>query len=142
MKAVDGVNFHVDAGETFAIVGESGCGKSVTAFSIMQLIPCPPGKIESGRIELNGQNLVPLSEREMRSIRGGEIGMIFQEPMTSLNPVFTCGSQIVEAIRLHDKGISSADAKARAIDLLDKVGILKPAMRFDCYPHQLSGGMR
>jgi len=141
VKAVDGVDFHVKAGETFAIVGESGCGKSVTAFSIMRLIPSPPGKIESGRIELYGRNLLSLNEKQMRNVRGGKIGMIFQEPMTSLNPVFTCGSQITEAIRLHEK-ISTGHARTRAIQLLEDVGIPMPATRFKSYPHQLSGGMR
>ncbi len=141
VKAVDGVSFRIDRGRTFALVGESGCGKSVTAFSIMQLIPIPPGRIVSGSIELDGEELLDLNEKQMRHIRGSQIGMIFQEPMSSLNPVFTCGSQIVEAIRLHRR-ISSRDARAMAIDLLVQVGIPEPAQRFDEYPHQLSGGMR
>ncbi len=141
VKAVDGVSFRVDAGQTLALVGESGCGKSVTSFSILQLVPCPPGRIESGSIELNSRELLKLNERRMRSVRGGEISMIFQEPMTSLNPVFTCGSQIVEAIRLHRR-ISAGQAREVGIDLLAKVGIEDPATRFDAYPHQLSGGMR
>jgi len=140
-SAVDGVSFSIAAGETFALVGESGCGKSVTAFSILRLIPKPPGKIVSGRIELEGQNLVELSERQMRSVRGGKIGMVFQEPMTSLNPVFTCGNQISEAIMLHRK-VSRREARKIGVELLDKVGIPSPQQRYDDFPHQLSGGMR
>jgi oligopeptide/dipeptide ABC transporter ATP-binding protein len=141
VRAVDGVSFDVNAGETFALVGESGCGKSVTAFSILQLIPSPPGKIESGQIELHGCNLLTYSQKEMRRVRGGKVGMIFQEPMTSLNPVFTCGNQIIEAVQLHRK-CSTRDARDRAVELLKKVGIAEPARRLDSYPHQLSGGMR
>ncbi len=141
VRAADGVSFDIAPGETFALVGESGCGKSVTAFSIMRLLACPPAKIEAGCVSLQGLDLLKLSERQMRKIRGGLIGMVFQEPMSSLNPVFTCGSQIVEAIRLHRK-ISPANARARAIELLEKVGIPAPAQRFGEYPHQLSGGMR
>ena len=141
VKAVDGVSFHIAPGETFALVGESGCGKSVTAFSIMSLVPCPPGEIVSGTIEMEGTNLLKLNERRMRQIRGGQIGMIFQEPMSSLNPVFTCGNQIVEAIRLHRK-MTHREAKSLGIELLGKVGIASPARRFGAYPHQLSGGMR
>ena len=140
-KAVDGVSFRIDKGETFGVVGESGCGKSVTSFSIMGLIPQPPGKIVGGRIEYLGQNLLDLSEKEMRGVRGGTVGMIFQEPMTSLNPVFTVGQQLVEAIRLH-RDVSSSQAKEIAIEMIDKVGIVNPAERFNSYPHQLSGGMR
>lgn len=141
VRAVDGVSFDVRRGETFALVGESGCGKSVTAFSILRLLPCPPGRIESGRIELKGQNLLDLSESQMRRVRGGRIGMVFQEPMTSLNPVFTCGQQIIEAIRLHRK-MSPRQARALAVELLAKVGLADPARRLGAYPHQLSGGMR
>jgi len=139
-RAVDGVSFHVNAGETLAIVGESGCGKSVTAMSILRLIPEPPGKI-AGAIRLNGRNLLDLSEREMRSIRGNDVSMIFQEPMTSLNPVLTVGRQIGETLRLH-QGMSKAGAEARAIEMLQLVGIPEPARRVREYPHQLSGGMR
>ncbi len=141
VRAVGGVSFAIGQGESFALVGESGCGKSVTAFSILQLLPTPPARIESGQIELHGQNLLELSEREMRKVRGGQIGMVFQEPMSSLNPVFTCGNQIVEAIRLHKK-VSAREAKTQAIDLLKKVGIPAPERRFSEFPHQLSGGMR
>jgi oligopeptide/dipeptide ABC transporter ATP-binding protein len=141
LRAVDGVSFKIAPGETFALVGESGCGKSVTAFSIMRLLASPPAKIEADCVSLQGQDLLKLSERQMRKIRGGRIGMVFQEPMSSLNPVFTCGSQIIEAIRLHRKA-SPAQAKALAIELLEKVGIPAPDQRFGEYPHQLSGGMR
>ncbi len=141
VKAVDGVSFAVEKGKTFALVGESGCGKSVTAFSIMQLLMIPPAEIASGRIELLGRNLLGLSEKEMRDVRGGQVSMIFQEPMTSLNPVFTCGSQIVEAIELHQK-VRGRAAREVAVDMLDKVGIPDPVQRFMEYPHQLSGGMR
>jgi len=141
VRAVEGVSFAIDKGKTLAIVGESGCGKSVTAFSIMRILPCPPGRIAAGKVALDGRELLGLSEGQMRLIRGGKIGMIFQEPMTSLNPVFTCGSQIVEAIELH-RGVFGAAARELAIDMLRKVGIPEPAQRFDEYPHQLSGGMR
>ena len=139
-RAVDGVSFHVEAGETLAVVGESGCGKSVTAMSILRLIPEPPGKI-AGAIRFNGKNLLDLSEVEMRSIRGNEISMIFQEPMTSLNPVLTVGRQIGETLRLH-QGMSARQAEDRAIDMLKLVGIPEPERRVREYPHQLSGGMR
>ncbi len=141
VKAVDGVNFQINQGETFALVGESGCGKSVTAYSIMRIVPSPPGQIAGGNVMLEGRNLLDLSEQKMREIRGSKISMIFQEPMTSLNPVFTCGTQIVEAIQLH-RNISGKAAKDLAIELLAKVGIPEPALRFKEYPHQLSGGMR
>ncbi|WP_198370308.1 ABC transporter ATP-binding protein [Roseomonas rosulenta] len=139
-RAVDGVNFHVNAGETVAIVGESGCGKSVTAMSILRLIPEPPGKI-AGAIRFNGRDLLKLSDREMRDIRGNEISMIFQEPMTSLNPVLTVGRQIGETLRLH-QGLSAQAAEARAVEMLKLVGIPEPQRRVREYPHQLSGGMR
>jgi peptide/nickel transport system ATP-binding protein len=139
-RAVDGVSFHVEAGETLAVVGESGCGKSVTAMSILRLIPEPPGKI-AGAIRFNGKNLLDLSEVEMRSIRGNEISMIFQEPMTSLNPVLTVGRQIGETLRLH-QGMSAQQAEDRAVDMLKLVGIPEPERRVKEYPHQLSGGMR
>jgi len=140
-KAVDGVNYSIPVGKTLAVVGESGCGKSVTALSVMRLIPNPPGRIVSGRIEFNGQNLLDLPEEQMREIRGNNISMIFQEPMTSLNPVFTVGNQIIEAITLHqDK--TKAQARALTIEMLDLVGIADPHIRVDSYPHQLSGGMK
>jgi peptide/nickel transport system ATP-binding protein len=139
--AVDGVSYDVDKRETLGLVGESGCGKSVTALSIMRLIPTPPGNIAGGKILFEGKNLLDVSEAEMRKIRGNRISMIFQEPMTSLNPVFTCGSQISEAIELHQK-LSKHDAKDKAIEMLKLVGIPAPVQRFSEYPHQLSGGMR
>ncbi|MBN1556054.1 MAG: ABC transporter ATP-binding protein [Phycisphaerae bacterium] len=141
LRAVDGVSFDVPAAKTFALVGESGCGKSVTAFSILRLVPCPPGRIENGEVVLQGRDLLGYSEKQMRQVRGGQVGMVFQEPMTSLNPVFTCGNQIIEAIRLHRK-LSAGDARGLAMELLKKVGIAEPAGRLDAYPHQLSGGMR
>jgi oligopeptide/dipeptide ABC transporter ATP-binding protein len=141
VRAVDGVSFAIPRGRTFALVGESGCGKSVTAYSILRLLPMPPGRIAAGRIELDEQDLLTLSEREMRDVRGGRISMVFQEPMTSLNPVFTCGSQIVEAIRLH-RPMSRGEAADLAVKMLARVGIPDPAQRFREYPHQLSGGMR
>jgi peptide/nickel transport system ATP-binding protein len=139
-RAVDGVTFHVEAGETLAIVGESGCGKSVTAMSILRLIPEPPGKI-AGSIRFEGRDLLKCSDREMRDIRGNEISMIFQEPMTSLNPVLTVGRQIGETLRLH-QGLSSSQAEAKAVEMLTLVGIPEPGRRVREYPHQLSGGMR
>src|ERR1700736_3468184 len=139
-RAVDGVSFHVDEGETLAIVGESGCGKSVTAMSLMRLIPEPPGKI-AGSVRFQDKDLLQLSEREMRAIRGNDISMIFQEPMTSLNPVLTVGRQIGETLRMH-QGLDKQAAEARAIEMLTLVGIPEPARRVREYPHQLSGGMR
>ena len=139
-RAVDGVSFHVDEGETLAIVGESGCGKSVTSMSLMRLIAEPPGKI-AGSIRFQGKDLLQLSEREMRAIRGNDISMIFQEPMTSLNPVLTVGRQIGETLRMH-QGLDKQAAEARAIEMLTLVGIPEPARRVREYPHQLSGGMR
>jgi peptide/nickel transport system ATP-binding protein len=139
-RAVDGVSFHVNAGETVAIVGESGCGKSVTSMSILRLIPEPPGKI-AGSIRFQGRDLLKLSEPEMRAIRGNEISMIFQEPMTSLNPVLNIGRQIGETLRLH-QGLSARDAEAKAVEMLKLVGIPEPVRRVREYPHQLSGGMR
>jgi oligopeptide/dipeptide ABC transporter ATP-binding protein len=140
-KAVQEVDFEIKKGRTFALVGESGCGKSVTAMSIMGLISDPPGKIVSGEIIFDGQDLLALSPNRMRSIRGNKIAMIFQEPMTSLNPVFTVGNQIMEAIRLHQH-TDSATAREQAIESLSKVGIADPSERIKEYPHQLSGGMR
>jgi peptide/nickel transport system ATP-binding protein len=141
LYAVDDVSFSVQSGKTLGIVGESGCGKSVTSLSIMRLIQ-PPGKIESGEVFFNGKNLLQLPDEEMRKIRGNEIAMIFQEPMTSLNPVFTCGDQIVEVIRLHRPSLSANEAKNHVIEILKKVGIPSPQERYYEYPHQLSGGMR
>jgi peptide/nickel transport system ATP-binding protein len=139
-RAVDGVSFEIVAGETLAIVGESGCGKSATANSILRLIPEPPGKI-AGSIRFNGRNLLALSDREMRSVRGKDIGMIFQEPMTSLNPVLTVGFQLAETLRVHE-GFGRAAARKRSAELLQLVGIAEPERRLDDYPYQLSGGMR
>ncbi len=139
-RAVDGVSFTVEAGETLAIVGESGCGKSVTANSILRLIPEPPGKI-AGRILFEGTDLLTLPNRDMRRIRGNAISMVFQEPMTSLNPVLSIGRQLGETLRLH-QGLDKAAATARAIVMLGLVGIPEPARRVRQYPHQLSGGMR
>jgi peptide/nickel transport system ATP-binding protein/oligopeptide transport system ATP-binding protein len=141
VRAVDGVSFQVDPGQTLGLVGESGCGKSVASLSILRLIQSPPGRIEGGRIYFKGEDLLALSESQMRRIRGNEISMVFQEPMTSLNPVFTCGDQIMEAIVLHQR-LSKKEAKARAVDMLKLVGIPAPEQRVDEYPHQLSGGMR
>jgi peptide/nickel transport system ATP-binding protein len=141
VKAVDGVQFEVASGETLAIVGESGCGKSMTALSLMRLIPDPPGRIVSGAVKLGGRNLLELNEEEMRRVRGNEISMIFQEPMTSLNPVMTIGKQIAEALILH-RNLDRKAAFKRAIEMLDLVRIPAPAQRAREYPHQLSGGMR
>jgi peptide/nickel transport system ATP-binding protein len=139
-RAVDGVSFHVNDAETLAVVGESGCGKSVTASSILRLVPEPPGKI-AGSIKFQGRELLTLPERAMRAIRGNDIGMIFQEPMTSLNPVLTVARQLGETLRLHE-GLDRKAAEARAIEMLDLVGIPEPRRRVRNYPHQLSGGMR
>jgi len=141
VRAVDGVSFHVTPGETLAIVGESGCGKSVTALSVLRLIPSPPGRIVSGSIRFAGRDLLGLGEAEMRQVRGNEISMIFQEPMTSLNPVLTIGRQIAETLSLH-QGLSRNVALARAVDMLRLVHIPEPERRATEYPHQLSGGMR
>lgn len=142
VKAVNGVNFDVIKGKTVGIVGESGSGKSVTALAIMGLIPNPPGRIASGKILFNGKSLVDMSPGEMRKIRGNKIAMIFQEPMTSLNPVFTIGNQIEEVIELHQPHLSKSQRTAKAIDMLRLVGIPSPDKRVNEYPHQLSGGMR
>lgn len=141
VKAVDGVSFHIDRGETLAVVGESGSGKSVTSLSIMRLIASPPGRIAGGEMLFEGQDLVKKSEAEMRRIRGNDISMIFQEPMTSLNPVYTVGDQIAEAIQLHQKK-SRGQAMKLAAEMLDLVGIPEPGKRVHNYPHQMSGGMR
>src|SRR5215831_1474701 len=139
-RAVDGISFAVEAGETVAIVGESGCGKSVTANSILRLVPQPPGRI-GGTIRFQGRDLLKLSERAMRDVRGNDISMIFQEPMTSLNPVLTIGRQIAEPLRLH-QGLSRESVEQRVVEMLGLVGIAEPRRRAREYPHQLSGGMR
>ena len=141
VRAVDGIDFYINKGETLGVVGESGCGKSVTALSIMRLIPQPPGRITEGSITYNGRNLLDLSPSEMRKIRGKEISMIFQEPMTSLNPVFTVGEQIAEAIRLHEH-LGRRDAMDKTVEMLKLVHIPNAERRVKEYPHQLSGGMR
>jgi peptide/nickel transport system ATP-binding protein len=141
VAAVDGVDISVDRGRTLGIVGESGCGKSVLSLSVMRLVP-PPGRIAGGQIMFDGRNLLDLSLAQMRDIRGNRIAMIFQEPMTSLNPVFTAGDQITEAMRAHDRTASAAALKSRAIASLQRVRIPAPERRFDEYPHQMSGGMR
>jgi len=140
-KAVDGVNYAIKPGETLGVVGESGSGKSVTALSILQLLPMPPGKFEGGRILFRGEDLLTADEERLREIRGNEIAMIFQEPMTALNPVFTVGDQIGETVRLH-QGLDAEAARERSIEMLRRVGIPAPEQRVDEYPHQLSGGMR
>jgi peptide/nickel transport system ATP-binding protein len=139
--AVDGVSFDVAPGEVLGIVGESGSGKSVTALSILGLLPDPPGRIASGSIRFDGREIVGMSKKDLRALRGPSIGMIFQEPMTSLNPVFRIGDQITETIRAHEP-VSKAEARKRAIGLLDRVGIAMPERRLEDFPHQLSGGMR
>jgi oligopeptide/dipeptide ABC transporter ATP-binding protein len=141
VRAVDGISYRVERGETVAIVGESGSGKSVSALSILRLIPDPPGRITEGEVLFEGRDLLKLSEEAMREIRGGDIGMVFQEPMTSLNPVLTIGRQITETLEQH-RGLDRGAAQKRAIELLGLVGIAAPAHRLKQYPHQLSGGMR
>ena len=141
VKAVRNVNLTIHKGETLALVGESGCGKSVTALSVMRLIPTPPGRFESGRILFKGQDLLQASEAEIQNIRGNEISMIFQEPMTSLNPIFTIGDQIMETIRLHQDKTES-QARELALQVLRQVAIPSPEIRIDQYPHELSGGMK
>lgn len=141
VNAVNGVSYSMDAGEILGVVGESGCGKSVHALSIMRLIPCPPGNIESGEVWLDDRDLLKISEAEMRHVRGAEIAMVFQDPMTSLNPVYTVGFQITEALMLH-KNIDKLEARERARELLTLVGIPEAKKRLDNYPHQFSGGMR
>ena len=141
VQAVNGISFHVDAGETLGIVGESGSGKSVTVMSLMRLIPMPPGKITNGKVTFQGRDLLNFSEEEMRHIRGNQIAMIFQDPMTSLNPVLTIEKQLTEAIELH-MGLNHSDAVARAVELLTLVGIPGAKERISNYPHQFSGGMR
>jgi len=141
VRAVDGVSFSTEAGETLAIVGESGCGKSVTSLSILRLIASPPGRIVGGKVLFEGRDLLTLSEDEMRAVRGDAISMIFQEPMTSLNPALTIGRQIAEGLVLH-RGLSQQDALARAAEMLRKVRMPEPERRLRQYPHELSGGMR
>ena len=141
VRAVDGVSYSVRAGETLGVVGESGCGKSVTALSILRLVTTPPGRIVGGSIRFEGRDLLQCTESEMEQIRGNDISMIFQEPMTSLNPLFKVGDQISEAIALH-KGLTKRQARDHAIDMLRRVSIPEPEQRAQAYPHQLSGGMR
>src|SRR5690606_1482147 len=140
VRSVNDVSFHIDEGEMLGLVGESGCGKSVTALSVMRLI-APPGRIAGGTIRFRGKDLSKLSDEEMRAIRGNDIAMIFQDPMTSLNPVYTVGEQIAEALRLH-RGLSKKDAWNAAIEAMKEVSIPAPERRASDYPHQLSGGMR
>lgn len=141
VKAVRGVSFDVKKGECVAIVGESGCGKSVTAQALMKLTPMPPGKIVRGSVKFDGKEIIDLSEREMQRVRGWEIGMIFQDPMTSLNPTMTIGKQIAEGLMKH-QGMSGREARQRSLQMLEHVGIPRPHERLDAYPHQFSGGMR
>ena len=138
---IRGVSFDIKRGETLGMVGESGSGKSVTSREIMRLIATPPARIDSGEILFEGRDILKMSDDELRSIRGNRISMVFQEPMTSLNPVYTCGDQIMEVIRLH-KGVSKKEARQMAIEMLREVGVQSPETRVDCYPHELSGGMR
>lgn len=142
VKAVDGVSYEVKAGETVALVGESGCGKTMSALSVMRLVPQPQGSIVDGEIRFEGRDLLRLSQEEMRRIRGAEIAMVFQEPMTSLNPVLTIGRQITETLEAHGIVASKQEAKERAVELLGLVGIPDPERRLSDYPHQMSGGMR
>ena len=141
VRALDNINFSASAGETLGIVGESGCGKSVTALSIMRLLPQPMGQIVSGSINFQGRDLTQLPLTEMQKIRGAQIGMVFQEPMTALNPVHTIGKQLTEVLLLH-KDISAQESIRQSVDILDRVGIPSPDIRMTEYPHQLSGGMR
>lgn len=141
VHAVNGISYDLNEGETVGIVGESGCGKSVHALSVMRLIPSPPGEIADGIVKYQGKNLLDLPDDDMRQIRGGEIAMIFQDPMTSLNPVMTIGRQIIEALRLH-MGMEGEQARERAAEMLDMVGIPEAGDRLDSYPHEFSGGMR
>ncbi|MDM5249857.1 ABC transporter ATP-binding protein [Lysinibacillus sp. G4S2] len=141
MKAVNGVNIQLNKKETLGIVGESGSGKSVTATALMRLIPSPPGKITNGKILFYGRDLLAISEKEMRNVRGNEMSMIFQDPITSLNPVLTVGNQIIEVIRAHEN-LSKKEASVKAVDMLKMVGIPEPTKRLKMYPHEFSGGMR
>ena len=141
VRAVNNISFDIPRGKTIGLVGESGSGKSVTSLACMRLIPNPPGEITSGEIIFDGQDLLKLSEEEMRKIRGNDIAMIFQEPMTSLNPVFTVGNQISEVLMLH-KGMNKKEAWNRSIELMDLVGIPNPATKAAAYPHEMSGGQK
>ena len=141
VQSVRGIDLNIEEGETLALVGESGCGKSVTALSAMRLLPMPPGRVDSGNILFQGRNLLSISPDEMRKIRGNDIGMVFQEPMTSLNPIFTIGDQIGEAIALH-QGTTTAETRELTLEMLRKVAIPSPEQRIDQYPHELSGGMK
>ena len=141
IHAVNGVSFHLDEGSTIAVVGESGCGKSVTMMSILRLLPAPPAEISSGQVHYRGRDLLHISESELEHLRGSEIAMVFQDPMTSLNPVLTIGRQLTEPLRVH-MGMDRQTAHSRAIELLEHVGIPDAARRLDDYPHQFSGGMR
>lgn len=141
LRALDGVSFDVDQGRVVALVGESGCGKSATAHSILRLLASPPARLDRGEVRFEGRDLLHLTEREMRAVRGARIGMVFQDPMTALNPVYTVGFHLIEAIRLHHK-VSQFEARKRAIAGLERVGFPDPATRVDSYPHELSGGMR
>ena len=141
VKALRDISFHVNRGETLAIVGESGSGKSVTVQTVMKLIPMPPGEIKGGEILFQGEDLIKVSDERMRQLRGGKIGMIFQDPMTSLNPTIKVGKQIMEGILIHKK-VTKEEAKKQAVEMLRKVGIPKPEERFNQYPHEFSGGMR
>jgi peptide/nickel transport system ATP-binding protein/oligopeptide transport system ATP-binding protein len=140
LKAVDGVSFHIDRGEVLGLVGESGCGKSVTAFSILRLVPAPPGQYAGGKVCLEGEDLLKASEKRIRSVRGNVISMIFQEPVSSLNPIMTVGRQVAESVLQHRK-TSKAEARRLATEMLRRVGIASPEARYSAYPHQLSGGM-
>jgi oligopeptide transport system ATP-binding protein len=142
VRAVTDVSWELYPGETLGVVGESGSGKTVTAMSILGLVPCPPGRIVAGEILFDGQDLLQLPEKHLRQLRGREIGVIFQDPMTSLNPVLTVGDQIAEALRLHDRRLSRDATRSRAIELLTSVGVPNPEVRYDQYPHEHSGGMR
>ena len=141
-RAVDGVSFDIHRGEAVGIVGESGCGKSVTAMSLLRLIPTPPGRIVDGEVLFEDQDLLQLDERSLRRVRGARVGMVFQEPMTSLNPVYTVGDQVIEAIQVHNPRLPWADARRRVVELLDKVGLPDARQRLSAYPHELSGGMK
>ena len=141
VHAVNGISLSLAPGESLGVVGESGCGKSVTSMTVLRLVPCPPGEVSSGKVLFQGQDLLQLSPREMRRVRGGKISMIFQDPMTSLNPFLRIGRQIGEALELH-RGMSPTEARAAAIEALHEVGIPDPAGRIDAYPHEFSGGMR
>lgn len=142
VRAIDNVSFNIHEGEILGVVGESGCGKSVTSLSIMGLVPSPPGKITGGEILLHNRDLTKFTDKEMRSVRGKDVAMIFQEPMTSLNPLFTIGNQLSEAIRIHNKSWSKKQVRERAIEIMKLVGLPRAEELIDEYPHQLSGGMR